>query len=755
MKKIIALLLLFGCGGVSGQGTCPTIGCDTGLCHPSGGPRPDNQTCLAPPIPDSGAEFELVAAYPELLEDPFEPAPFAFVTKIIQPPGDPSRWFVLEKEGLMKVFDVADPSDIRVFLDFSNDMSFVQYGGGLLSLAFDPNFPTVPEIYVVYSSAANFTTLSRIILDDVDAPVAPVEQVILTLQKRGDGHYAGDIAFGQDGMLYMSTGEDFQFELAQQTTNLFGAMLRIDVSDVLWPFPAYNIPEGNAFPSTNLKCGPTKNNAADCPEIYAWGFRNPWRWSFDSVTGDLWLADVGEHVSEEVNVVVAGGNYGWPCFEGTEEGREYGAELCADISGMTPPVAEYTHEEGRAIIGGGVYRGSAMPERYGRYFFLDVWGSPVWELVPDGSGGYYKSSLLEGAGNVASTAMGADGEWYLAAYQDPSTGNFMRPPIMKLVPGEGAIEVGELIPDNLADMACFDPADTTLPGSSLIPYTVNSRLWSDGADKTRYMALPNSTTIDVVGQHDWQFPVGSVLVKNFYLDNKIIETRLLMNRLNLATNVGNWQGFTYEWDENLEVATRVKGGKTTVIADQQWTFPSETQCLLCHTESAGFVLGPETAQMNGLYHLPPVNQLEELDRIGMFTTPLPDPEVLPALVNPLDESADINDRARAYLHSNCANCHQPNTGVPSTMDLRYNTRLDITNACDFPPARGDLGIGPNARLIAPGAPENSVILERMSRRDHDQMPPLGSFIVDEDGVALMTEWIQQLELESCNDQCHP
>jgi hypothetical protein len=142
----------------------------------------------------------------------------------------------------------------------------------------------------------------------------------------------------------------------------------------------------------------------------------------------------------------------------------------------------------------------------------------------------------------------------------------------------------------------------------------------------------------------------------------------------------------------------------------------------------------------------PANQLMQLDRIGMLVTPLPSPDVLPWLADPLDVEEPVQDRARAYLQSNCAECHQPGTGVPSTMDLRYATLLANTNICDVAPERNDLGLGASARLLAPGDPDDSIILQRMSRRDEFGMPPIGSHLVDDDGVDLIEEWIEELQV---------
>ncbi len=192
-----------------------------------------------------------------------------------------------------------------------------------------------------------------------------------------------------------------------------------------------------------------------------------------------------------------------------------------------------------------------------------------------------------------------------------------------------AVPVTNTIPDDLADTGCVNPLDPTQPAAGLIPYDINAPFWSDNAAKERFLAIPNGTTIDISADpgrpDDWDFPVGSVLMKNFRLQGRLIETRLLMRHPD-----GIWGGYTYEWDDAETAATRVIGGKTTPKgpAAQPWIYPSEGQCVACHTGAAGFSLGPETAQLNrdvnyvngnGVAH-----QLTTLNHIGMLTMPLPD-----------------------------------------------------------------------------------------------------------------------------------
>jgi mono/diheme cytochrome c family protein len=234
-----------------------------------------------------------------------------------------------------------------------------------------------------------------------------------------------------------------------------------------------------------------------------------------------------------------------------------------------------------------------------------------------------------------------------------------------------------------------------------------------------------------------------VLLKNFALKGQPVETRLLRRHPD-----GTWAGYTYEWNTAGTQATRVIGGKSRTVNGQTGLYPSENDCMRCHTPTAGFSLGAETAQLNGHLIYPTTNrtanQLTTLAGIGMFSAPLPGaPASLPALPDPTDSSLPLGNRARAYLHTNCSQCHRPSGPTPSSMDLRYTTPLATTNICDVTPQSGSLGIA-NARLIAPGDAARSIVIARMNRRDAQGMPPLGSNQVDATGVSLLTAWVNSL-----------
>ena len=306
---------------------------------------------------------------------------------------------------------------------------------------------------------------------------------------------------------------------------------------------------------------------------------------------------------------------------------------------------------------------------------------------------------------------------------------------------------GAAVADLLSRSGCVDPADITKPYNGLIWYDINSVLWSDGASKQRFLGLPNSTAISIDHEDDWDIPAGTVIVKNFRLNDRLVETRHLMRHPD-----GQWAGYTYEWNTANTEATRVVGGKVVVIDGQNYSFPSEEDCLFCHNDSAKFAIGPETAQLNREIMTPKtqsvVNQLERLDRIGLFTSPLAGtPATLPSLADPMNTAADLSDRARSYLHANCAGCHRPGGPTPAQMDFRYFVPLPMTNACEVAPTQGDLGLV-NPRIIAPGDATNSVLVQRVSRRDQFGMPPIATSLVHHDAVTLLTEWIDSLP--GCN-----
>ena len=692
--------------------------------------RPSNTTCIAPERPTNGTTVQLVNAYPSL---PL----LNFAVKALQAPGDPSRWFVLEKSGRLRVFDNNPAvSAIQTYLDLALDPDFSIYTGsegGLLGAAFHPDWPAVKELYLSYtiSSSGIKSQITRFIInDDSTLPASYTKQVLLTVNQEQGNHNGGDIAFGWDRLLYIGLGDGGGSgdpnDRSQDTTRLLGGMLRIDVLGVDFVTDVY-LPRGDRFAGN--KCG-AGANTENCPEIWAWGFRNPWRWSFDFPSQKLWLGDVGQGTWEEVDIVKSGGNYGWRCREGANNFNLSGCPA----SGLTDPVHEYQHGSGNvSITGGFVYRGALLPDLVGEYVFADFNSGRIWTLEDDAAGGYLARELIDSSILISAFARGHDGELYAVRYAN--IGRLYR--LEQAAPGGS-----DLIPLSLADTGCADPGDPTQPASGLVQYRPAAPFWSDGAVKSRYVGLPDGADITVQADDDWDLPAGSVVRKDFRVGGVLVETRLLMRHPD-----GVWAGYTYEWNAAQTAATRVRGGKVRDLGSRNWIYPSEGECMSCHTEAANFALSLETAQLNNeiTYDATGItdNQLEVFNHIGMFAVDVPEPvSTLPQLADPADTGATLDARARAYLHTNCSQCHQTGGPTPVSMDLLYSTSLADANICNVVPEAGPVG---NADLIvAPGDAGRSVLVQRMNLRDVNGMPPLGSDIPDADGVALISNWINSL-----------
>ncbi len=718
--------VIAGCGG-SGTGGAVVAppGVNSGLTQ-----RPTNATCRAGDAPGSQQSLAVQRAFASLS--------FSSPVLLLQAPGSTARWYVVEQGGTIRSFaNDSAAATTALVLDIAAQ---VASGGetGLLGMAFHPNFPADPRVFLSYTSGTSplQSRISEFRSSDAGMTLDPAsERILLTIDQPASNHNGGNLSFGPDGFLYAGFGDGGSggdpwgaIGNGQNLQTLLGKMIRIDVNGASGS-TGYRIPADNPY-AANAVCA-AGSGAQNCPEIYAYGLRNPWRWSFDRSSGELWVADVGQDSWEEVDRVVRGGNYGWRCREGA---HVYNAD-CGPAQNPIDPIAEYSHSEGQSITGGYVYRGTAIANLVGRYVFGDFVSGRIWSIARDTAPTLRVTGGFDSGLQIAAFAQDADGELLIVSYAGT---------LHRLVAG---VATSSSVPVQLSATGCVDPANPALPSSGLVPYKPNAQFWSDNAQKTRFIGLPDGQKISIGADQDWDFPVGSVLVKNFSLGSRLVETRLFMHH-----NDGSWAGYTYEWNDQATDATRVVGGKTVTVAGQTWVFPSEAQCLSCHTQAAGYALGLETGQLNGdlLYSASnrTANQIVTLNAIGMLTPAVTaDPASLPAMPDPYGTAGTLTERARAYLHTNCSQCHRPNGGTPSTMDFRYGTSLSGTNACNALPQAGDLGVA-NARLIAPGDAGSSILVARANRRDAQAMPPVASALVDAAGVALLTDWINGLS--SCN-----
>jgi hypothetical protein len=319
----------------------------------------------------------------------------------------------------------------------------------------------------------------------------------------------------------------------------------------------------------------------------------------------------------------------------------------------------------------------------------------------------------------------------------------------------------------LSDTGCMSASTPTAFAASVFPYSVNSPLWSDNADKARGFVLPSGGKIHVkkcadpaencsLGATDpddgkWVFPVGTVMVKNFSFDNKVVETRLFVHH-----DDATWVGYSYAWSEDQTGATIVssdgaevmfKTGSRTV----DWHYPSRDGCMKCHKPTGGDTLGPETDQMNRMGS-GTMNQIDMLKQMNAFDQP-PATPYKDALVTPYASqvgtpaaSATVEQKARSYLQANCAFCHRPDDPDYFLTDMRYGVAFADMGLCGQDPQKSDLGVIGSKRLD-PGNPMNSLMWLRMEAPPDDangrygRMPPLASYTVDDAGAQLISDWI--------------
>jgi len=355
---------------------------------------------------------------------------------LLRVPHDTSRWVVVQQDGHVVSFaDTPAVSTTSSVLDISDRVVFRNVHG-LLGLAFHPNYPTDTRAFVAYTHETSpdviVLRISVFTTADAGATLNPAsEQILFEMAQPGGHNNGGHLLFGPDGYLYLGIGDGGNDDSAsgvagngQLTNNLLGKILRIDVSGSTGG-RGYRIPADNPF-AANPLCNMDGTGTQDCPEIFAWGFRNPWRWSFDSQGGQLWLGDVGSHTREEVDKVVRGGNYGWRCFEGT---LQTSLNCGAPTTPLLPPVAEYIHPTGQSVVGGFVYHGTAIPALVGRYVFADYNLGYIWNIATDTAPTrtMLTTDGFESGLNPASFAQDSDGELYIVDVRTAS--------IYKLVQG--------------------------------------------------------------------------------------------------------------------------------------------------------------------------------------------------------------------------------------------------------------------------------------------------------------------------------
>jgi glucose/arabinose dehydrogenase len=374
-------------------------------------PTPTQPPAIQQPSPTATGSISAARPTP----GPFNPAAFNPELELIADglaapvyvthAGDGSgRLFVVEKAGTIRI--IAEGSvEPTPFLDISRIVGSRASEQGLLSVAFHPSYASNGFFFVNYTDVNGDTVVARYsVSPDPNAADPNSARVILTLDQPAANHNGGMLAFGPDGYLYIGTGDGGRagdpWDNAQNSQALLGKMLRLDVDGA----EPYAIPPDNPF----------IGDSAARDEIWALGLRNPWRYSFDRTTGDLYMADVGQNAWEEIDFQPAnspgGENYGWNIMEGT---HCFSPRTDCDQSGLTLPIAEYSHQLGCSVTGGYVYRGTAFPELTGAYTFGDFCSGIIWALYRNQNGNWTSAELLRSGFSISSFGEDETGELYL------------------------------------------------------------------------------------------------------------------------------------------------------------------------------------------------------------------------------------------------------------------------------------------------------------------------------------------------------
>jgi uncharacterized repeat protein (TIGR03806 family) len=690
---------------------------------------------------------------------------------------------VWEREGRVWLFDNSSNAAQKTLAIDVHDQCQGWDDSGLLGVAFHPGFATNHFVFIYYTwvkpgtVAGSPTTrpipnlpdtyhdrLERYTLDANGVAIPGSVKIFVDLTNQTVWHHGGGIFFHPtNGLLYYTDGDNSVGDNDQFINkSLYSGVFRIDVDcrggnfshapprQPLNGFTAnYFIPNDNPFVG--------QSNVLE--EFFCLGLRSPHRMTIDPPTGNIFIGDVGESSREEIDEIKEGEsglNFQWNYCEGNL------GKMPTNYIGISRgPVLDYPHTDGRAVIGGYVYRGKEFAaDLGGKYIFGDNVFRTIWAM--DETSTPFKKNLLcvmpKGTGpnsgtdytGLSSFGTDADGEVYFC--QMSSIGGY----IFKLQRG-GPPPPKKTLPKLLSQTGAFADVANLQPADFLIPYGVNSPLWSDGAVKQRWMALPENSKINFSENGEWKFPDGTVFVKNFSLpvddtDPKILhrlETRLL-----IRDTSGAVYGASYKWRADNSDADLVTAGTNEIITiktatgtrTQKWFFPGRQDCLTCHTPVSGGVLGAKTGQLNGDFTYPSGardNQLRVWNHLGLFDAPLDEKKIyrFPKLAAINDPHASLNLRIRSYLDANCSQCHRPG-GVEAFFDARFETPLHLQNIINGP-VGNQMGIA-GAKVVVPGDSNKSMLFHRISIVGENQMPPIAKNVVDTNAVAVFAKWISSL-----------
>jgi uncharacterized repeat protein (TIGR03806 family) len=653
--------------------------------------------------------------------------------------------------------------------------------GTAYSLTFHPNWKENGYVYIGWNGKlpekkGKWCAITRYTMTTkapYELDLASAKNII---EWESDGHNGCAVCFGGDGMMYLTSGDgtsDSDTNLTGQRTDLLLAkVLRIDVDkpgepEGVSPRRNYSVPKDNPF----------VGNKDFAPETWAMGLRNPWRITYDAKTKQLWVCQNGQDLWEQAYLVKKGDNYGWSVTEGS---HPFYPNRKAGPTPFAKPTVEHHHSESRSLTGGLVYHGDKYPELKGAYIYGDYSTGHIWAVKHTGEKIEWHKKIAITTLKITGFATDPNGELLITHHAATGDGG-----MFTLTPNTAKHDA--TFPKKLSDSGLFDSVKDHKMKPGAIPYSVNAPFWSDGLHKERFLAVPEGL-IQYKRTNGWEFPDKTVLVKSFAVETtegdsasrKWVETRFMTKQ------AGEWYGYSYIWNDDGTDATLVDASGTdrtfsvktaTGERKQEWHYPSRAECMVCHSRAANYVLGLCEVQFNKDHTYPngrTDNQLRVLEHLGLLNVawaseagapkdavagqqpnqrePKPTgllhvpPSALKKLADPYDKTQPLDLRARAWLHTNCATCHVEAGGGNAQMQLDFPTEWDKMRLIDAKPVHQAFDLK-DAKLIAPGAPERSVVIHRISKRGPNtgQMPPLSSGRIDPVGIELMTEWCKGLK----------
>lgn len=685
------------------------------------------------------------------------------------------------KSGCLKRMDL-ETSEVDVLLD---EDEYVIY-----DIALHPNFPTNGFIFLGRNGPGDVprhersSEVVRYTIDPENGELDP-GSLLRVIGWTSGGHDGAAVEFGENGLLYVTSGDGSNDSdtdnQGQGLDHLRAKVLRINVDKPGENAP-YSIPADNPFVDVS----------GARPETWAYGFRNPWRMNYDAETGQLWVGNNGQDWLEQVYLVERGANYGWSIFEGSKEFRPTRKRGPTPISG---PTLEHHHQESRSLTGGVVYRGSKLAKIDGAYVYGDYSTGKIWGAKHDGEKVTWNEEIADTTLAITDFEQLRGGRLLVADHR--SKGG-----IYELVPND-AEDTSAAFPKNLSETGLFESVADHKVKPTLLPYSVNTPHWMDGAEAARYLILPEDAGDKPFGFHmlnTWNLPSGTAFMQTLTARGKRIETRIL------AQHDNEWAGYSYRWNEAQTDAELVAAEGATESMDRwaPWRFPSRAECMTCHTRAAGFVLGFQTAQLNRDHDYGgfQANQLDVFERLGWLRTnwgtdafaaekqniavstarakeardfKLVDelneqrrrefgtrlqrgarggtmlsrsPDRLPRMAHPADETADIETRARSYLAANCSHCHRGAGGGNSPFELTFGLDTKNLRIIDEPAVHGIPGMPADDVFVVSTQSKPAVLLTRVALRGPGQMPPLCTNTPDTVGTTVLAKWLESLSKPS-------